>query len=274
MTDVQTKSPEASVPIESSGEISEQLQSIADYWNTHIHDLTIAEHPIGSAEFFAELDAYRFDKLRYLPRLVDFSAFSGESLLEVGCGVGIDLARFAAGGAVVTGVDLSEVSIELARRNFEQRGLNGAFHVMNGEAMTFEDDRFDVVYAHGVLQYTSDAAIMVREIHRVLRPGGRAIMMVYNRRSWLRLMSVLMRVSLEHEDAPCLRLFTRGQFRRMLDPFDRVEIIPERFPVPTRLHRGLKAVLYNRLFVGSFNLMPRPLVRWSGWHLMAFATKR
>ncbi|NOS99135.1 MAG: class I SAM-dependent methyltransferase [Phycisphaerales bacterium] len=246
---------------------------IAAYWNEHIHDLSVATQPAGSRGFFEELDAYRFDKLRYLPKLVDFGAFGGQSLLEVGCGVGIDLARFAGGGARVTGIDLAATSIELARTNLSQRGLTGELSVMNGEQMSFADSQFDMVYAHGALQYTADAARMAAEIHRVLKPGGTAIMMVYNRRSWLRFMSKTMGVGLEHEDSPFLRLFTRREFRSVLAPFRNVRIVPERFPVATKLHRGVKAVLYNGVFVGVFNLLPRPLVRWSGWHLMAFATK-
>jgi len=88
------------------------------YWNEHIHDLEVATQPLGSIGFFDELDEYRFDKLRYLPQLVDFSGFSGKKLLEVGCGVGIDLVRFAKGGTDVTGIDLAEVSIDLAKQNF------------------------------------------------------------------------------------------------------------------------------------------------------------
>ena len=62
-----------------------------------------------------------------------------------------------------------------------QNGLKADLHVMNGECMQFPDNSFDVVYAHGVLQYTADTGKMIAEIHRVLKPGGEAIMMVYNR---------------------------------------------------------------------------------------------
>jgi ubiquinone/menaquinone biosynthesis C-methylase UbiE len=247
--------------------------AIQAYWNEHIHDLAIATHEIGTLEFFEELDEYRFDKLRYLPRLVDFSAYHGQRLLEVGCGVGIDLVHFARGGAQVLGIDLAQQSIELGRENFRLRNLEGAFAVMNGEALDLPDEAFDVVYAHGVVQYTANPARMIEEIHRVLKPGGTAIIMVYNRHSWLRLMSVLVRVPLEHENAPFLRTFSSREFRSLLKPFRMVRMIPERFPVATRLHKGLKAVLYNKLFVGAFNVLPRPFVRWSGWHLMAFAEK-
>jgi len=249
------------------------IAAIAAYWNDHIHDLEIATQPVGSAGFFDELDAYRFDKLRYLPQVVDFPSYQGQQLLEVGCGVGIDLVRFARAGAIVTGVDLAEVSIELARQNFAHRGLTADLQVMNGEALIFADNSFDIVYAHGVLQYTADAAQMARELHRVLKPGGEAIVMVYNKYSWLNALSKLMKVGLEHEDAPVLKKYSIGELQEILRPFPQIRIIPERFPVESRLHRGLKGALYNKLFVRAFNILPRALVRPTGWHIMAFARK-
>lgn len=249
------------------------LAAIRDYWNEHIHDLEIATQPVGTLDFFQELDEYRFDKLRYLPQVVDFSAYRGQQLLEVGCGVGIDLVRFAGQGAVVTGVDLAEVSIDLAQKNFELRGLAADLRVMNGEALEFKDNSFDAVYAHGVLQYTANAQRMVYELHRVLRPGGEAILMVYNKYSWLNVLSKLMKVELEHEDAPVLKKYSIMEFRNLLKPFERVRIIPERFPVKTRLHHGLKATLYNDVFVNLFNLLPKPLVQPFGWHIVAFVYK-
>jgi ubiquinone/menaquinone biosynthesis C-methylase UbiE len=258
---------------QSGSNVAFLLDQIAAYWNEHIHDLEIATQPIGSAAFFAELDAYRFDKLRYLPQIVDFNGYQGQALLEIGCGVGIDLARFAQGKAVVTGVDLAPVSIDLAQKNFGQRDLPAALHVMNGEALDFADANFDVVYMHGVLQYTADPAQMISEAHRVLRPGGQLILMVYNKYSWLNALSKIMRVGLEHEDAPVLRKFSIREVRQLLRPFAQVKIVPERFPVESKLHKGLKATLFNKLFVKSFNLLPRKLVSFSGWHIMAFGIK-
>ena len=250
------------------------IDRIRTYWNTRIHDQEMSGAAPGTLEFFDDLDDYRFDKLRYLPRLVDFDGYRGRRVLEVGCGIGIDLVRFARGGARVTGVDLAQQAIELARRNVELHGVAAdALEVADGEALPFGDATFDVVYAHGVVQYTSDPARLVGEAHRVLRPGGEAIVMVYNRRSWLSVMSALTGTALEHADAPVLRTFTIGEFRRLLDPFGEVRIVPERFPVPSRLHKGWKATVYNRVFVGTFNALPRRLVRPLGWHLMAFCRK-
>lgn len=249
------------------------ISKIAAYWDEHIHDLAITTHPVGTPGFFQQLDNYRYDKLNYLPQLVDFSSYKEKRFLEVGCGVGIDLVRFARAGAIVTGIDLSTTSIELARNNIEQNGLTADLWVMNGESMQFPDKSFDVVYAHGVLQYTADAGKMIAEIYRVLKPGGEAIVMVYNRNSWLNLMQKLTKVPLEHEDAPVLKKLSIGELKRLLKPFRNYRIIPERFPVKTKLHSGWKAYFFNDVFVGIFNLIPKALVRPLGWHLMAFATK-
>ena len=249
------------------------IAQITAYWDEHIHDLAITTHPVGSPGFFQQLDDYRYEKLNYLPRLVDFPSYRGKTLLEIGCGAGIDLVRFARAGVNVTGIDISTTAIDLAQKNMVQNGLAADLQVMNGESMQFPDNSFDVAYAHGVLQYTADPEKMIAEIHRVLKPGGEFIVMVYNRNSWLNIMRQVTKVPLEHEDAPVLMKYSISELKQFLIRFKSHRIVPERFPVKTKLHSGWKARFFNNVFVGTFNLMPKSLVRPLGWHLMAFATK-
>ena len=249
------------------------LVAVRDFWNSHVHDWKVAKSPAGTKAFFEEIEEYRFEKLHYLPKLVDFSGYSGKTLLDVGCGVGNDLARFAKGGAHVTGIDLAEHSIELARANFQFRELDGDFRIMDGESMSFPDESFDVVYCHTVLHFTPDPRRMVAEIHRVLKPGGDAILMTVNRHSWLNLVNKVAKVEIDHLDAPVFRQFSIDEFDELLAPFEQHRIVPERFPVRTKVHGGLKARMFNILFVDAFNAMPRKLVRRYGHHLMAFARK-
>jgi SAM-dependent methyltransferase len=243
------------------------------YWNRHIHDLEITRHPVGTPGFFADLDQYHFEKLHHLPRLVAFDGYRGRKVLDVGCGAGTDLIRFARGGAEVTGVDLTQSAIDLARQNFAQQGLTGDLRVSDGEHLPFADNSFDLVFAHGVVQYTSAPSALVAECHRVLKPGGEAVFQVYNRVSWLNLLSKVMKVPLEHEDAPVLVKYTASEFRRLLAPFREVRLVYERFPVKSRLHGGWKGLAFNTMFVGTFNALPRALVRRFGWHLLAFCRK-
>ncbi|HET7616925.1 MAG TPA: methyltransferase domain-containing protein [Vicinamibacterales bacterium] len=246
---------------------------VREYWNHHIHDLDITTHPVGSPGFFADLDQYHFEKLHHLPRLVDFAGYAGQRVLDVGCGAGTDLVRFARGGAAVTGVDLSSSAIDLAKQNFAQQRLDADLRVADGAHLPFPDDTFDFVYAHGVIQYAADDRAVIAECRRVLKAGGTVMFQVYNRVSWLNALSKLMKVPLEHEGAPVLRRYSEGELRARLEGFARVDIVHERFPVKSRLHGGWKGVLFNTFFVGGFNALPRALTRRFGWHLLAFCRK-
>jgi SAM-dependent methyltransferase len=249
------------------------IDDVRNYWNAHIHDLEITSHPVGSPGFFADLDQYHFEKLHHLPRLIAFDGYRGKRVLEVGCGAGTDLVRFAKGGAIVTGVDLSPSAIALARQNFAQQGLEADLREADGERLPFPDNTFDLVYAHGVVQYTADDQRLVDECRRVLKSGELAVFQVYNRVSWLNALSKLMKVPLEHEDAPVLGKYSAAELRGLLKGFKEVRLVEERFPVKSRLHRGWKGVMFNTFFVGTFNALPRSLVRRFGWHLLAFCRK-
>jgi SAM-dependent methyltransferase len=259
---------------EAEGKGPEELKrAIRDYWNGRIHDREMTSHEPGTAGFFEDLAAYRYDKNRYLLKRVDFEGYRGKKVLELGCGVGLDLARFARGGAEVTGVDLSTTAIELAKKNFELHGLMGDLRVGDGEALALADGIFDLVYAHGALQYTSEPRKMVDEALRVLKPGGVFFGQLYNRKGWLLFMSKVANVRLEHTDAPAFHLNTKREFQRMTAGFSRCKVIGERFPVKSRLQKGLKGLIYNVFFVNFFRLVPKPLVRRWGAHLIGIATK-
>lgn len=248
-------------------------EAVRAYWNHRIHDLDVSRHAPGTPGFFADLDEYHFDKLHHLLRLVDFEGQRGRRVLDVGCGAGVDLVRFARSGARATGVDIAPAAIGLARRNLEIQRLDARLLVADAEALPLAEGQFDMVFAHGVVQYTSHPQALVDECRRVLKPGGQAIFQVYNRVSWLNLLSKVMKVGLEHEDAPVLRKYSAAEFRALLSGFSETRLVPERFPVKSRLHGGWKGTLYNTFFVGAFNAVPRPLVRRFGWHLLAFCRR-
>ena len=245
---------------------SASQHAVRAYWERHIHDLDITRHPPGSAGFFADLEQYHFEKLHHLPALVPFGEFRGRRILEVGCGAGTDLIRFARSGAIPTGVDLAESSIKLASSNFSLEGRAADLLVADGEALPFHDKSFDLV-SHGVVQYHRRSCLVASADACSSREGQSV--------SGLQPHLVVERVVSRHQGR--LRHVMRrswkysiGEFRDLLKDFSRVRIVPERFPVKTRLHGGLKAALYNTCFVGLFNAMPRPLVRQFGWHLLAF----
>ena len=138
----------------------------------------------GTRHFYELVEAHRYTKEWHIPAAADFSGARGLKVLEIGCGLGTDGARFAEAGAHYTGVDLTEAAVELARRRFELFDLPGTFQTADAESLSFPDESFDLVYSHGVLHHTPETGKALQEIHRVLRPRGRAVVMLYHRGSY------------------------------------------------------------------------------------------
>jgi ubiquinone/menaquinone biosynthesis C-methylase UbiE len=167
--------------IDSNSDLKERVRA---FWQAHPCGTKFSDAEMGTPEFFERVEAHRYTKEWHIPDAADFAGTRGLRVLEIGCGMGTDGAQFAQAGAHYTGIDLTEAAIELARKRFELSGLEGEFRVADAENLDFADNLFDRVYAHGVLHHTPDIARAVAEIHRVLKPGGRAIVMLYHRGSY------------------------------------------------------------------------------------------
>ena len=166
---------------EAGQNLKEQVRA---FWQSHPCGTKFTEGvELGSPEFFRRVEEFRYAKEGHILVAADFASAGGLKVLEIGCGLGTDGVQFAKAGADYTGVDLTEAAVELARRNFEWRNLPGQFRTADAEKLEFADDTFDLVYSHGVLHHTPDTARAVREVHRVLKPGGRAVVMLYHRDS-------------------------------------------------------------------------------------------
>jgi glycosyltransferase involved in cell wall biosynthesis/ubiquinone/menaquinone biosynthesis C-methylase UbiE len=201
-----------------------------------------------SLQWFMEAEAYRYGQ--YAPWMADvmeFARHSGEKVLEIGGGMGTDLAQFARAGAIVTDLDLSAGHLELARENFALRGLGTKFVLHDAEQLPFDDQIFDLVYSNGVLHHTPNTTAVVAEIFRVLKPGGRAIVMVYAEDSlhyWRNLvweiglkegqinehsMGDIMSAVVERSDHaaahPLVKVYTKRRLRKLFDRFESIEIV-------------------------------------------------
>lgn len=162
----------------------ELKERVRAFWQAHPCGTKFSDAEIGTPEFFARVEAHRYEKEWHIPAAADFTNTRGLRVLEIGCGMGTDGAQFAKAGAIYTGIDLTDAAVELARKRFEVSRLKGEFRVADAERLDFPEASFDLVYSHGVLHHTPDIEAAVREIHRVLKPGGRAMVMLYHRGSY------------------------------------------------------------------------------------------
>ena len=174
-------------------------------------------------------------------------------MLEIGGGMGTDLAQFAKNGARTTDIDLSAGHLALAQENFTLRGLTGRFVHHDAERLPFDDNSFDVVYSNGVIHHTPNTRGLVDEIYRVLRPGGRAIIMVYAENSlhyWgvqvgmlglrggmLETSSVgdIMSRSVEmtaNDARPLVKVYTKRRLARLFSRFSDITIVKRQLTAP------------------------------------------
>ena len=131
-------------------------------------------HP-DTLEWFLEVERYRYDVYApWMREVMEFDRHAGEHILEIGAGIGTDHAQFAKAGGIMYDVDLASGHLDLAKRNFELRGLQGTFRHGDAETIPFNDNSFDLVYSNGVIHHTPNTTQVVKEIYRVLKPGGAA----------------------------------------------------------------------------------------------------
>lgn len=244
-------------------------REIQNFWTHHVNaerilGKEVTQHARGGDAYFADLENQRYRSHRHLLPWIQ-GMQPGRSVLEIGCGVGLDTYTMAGHGLNVTSVDLTEIAVHTAHQRFRRHQLGGSFAVADAGCLPFPADTYDYVYSFGVLHHAADTPATINEVHRVLKPNGEARIMLYHRRSVNELVHRLTRIPFEEKDAVCpvVRRFTRAEVHSMFRAFSKVEI---------RLD-----YVYGEGYGKIFHLTPRWLYDWLsrrfGWHLMIVATK-
>lgn len=250
---------------------------VRDFWDETPCGTTHGKGSEGSLEFFEEIEEKRYKLEPFIHQCAQFSRWYGKKVLEVGCGIGTDFLQFARAGADLYGIDLSRRSIELVERRLKLYGLKG--RVLNGDAenLPFKDNTFDLVYSWGVIHHTPDTQKAIDEIHRTLKPGGKAIVMVYHKFSLLVLRILLLKGILTGElftkgfqyvlnkytenanqKNPLTRCFSQNEAKRMFKNFSNIQT--KIFLTSYETHRIPKAIV---------NILPNSF----GWFMCVSGTK-
>ena len=163
-------------------------QATIEQWTADPCGENVAGGETGTRAYFEALEQSRVDYAPWMADQLGYAGTSGMSVLDVGNGQGIDLVRYARAGAQVTGIDLTPRHVELARAHLAAYDLPGTVVLGDAEELPFPDAGFDRVSSNGVLHHTPNIEPALREIRRVLKPGGEARIILYNRSSlhyWL-----------------------------------------------------------------------------------------
>ncbi len=217
-------------------------KNIPQQWYSKKEPFTLA--------WFNELSFKRYD--RYYPHIKKWAEFEyhrGEEVLEIGCGIGTDLIEYAKHGAVVSGIDLGSDQIKLTKLNFNLRNLPfKEIKEGNAEKLPFPDNSFDLVLCVGVVHHTPNSEKAVREIYRVLKSDGQALVLVYARGwkhyikrcfihgillgKWFKYnfdwKKVYNEVSEVHGGTPKTEIYTKRQIKKLFSCFSNIELRKQR----------------------------------------------
>lgn len=253
-------------------------EDVREFWQNNPLCNTGISHPSGSRDFFEAYDKQResIESIPYSYALHEYKEFKGKKVLDVGSGNGYVLSKYATEGAEVFGIDITEAGIDLCLKRFEYMGLNGNFQVADAQAIPFPDDTFDCVCSMGVLHHVPDTQKALSEIYRVLKPGGRLIVMFYHRNSakyqfkyrvWSWFTGKTLQQLVNEFDGvgnPKGTVFSKSQLRILLSAFSDVKMHVGYLETKDIFLRGARYLPRNLL---------KPLAPVIGWNLYAKGRK-
>jgi ubiquinone/menaquinone biosynthesis C-methylase UbiE len=271
---------------EDAGTLAQLMATMPDQELKHAVRSHWAAQPCGTRDidvenrkrFFAEIERERYEWEPYIKRFARFERGRGKKVLEIGVGAGTDFINWVRAGATATGVDLTEQGVTLTRERLALEGLTANVEVADAEKLPFDDASFDIVYSYGVLHHTPDTPAAFREVWRVLKPGGTALLMVYHLRSWVTLLVWAVQSAAKgrpwesprksvfnHLESPGTKAYTLTEARRMMRDagFSRVEARSQLSHGDLLLMRPTSKYASTAHKV-LWRLYPRALVRLTG----------
>jgi len=267
------------------------IDQVQSYWDRRPCNIRHSTKTPGSREYFDEVEKRKYFVEPHIPRFAEFPRWQDKRVLEIGCGIGTDTINFARNGASVTAVDLSEKSLEMARKRAEVYGLADRIRFYHGSAEQLEQvvppQTFDLIYSFGVIHHTPHPERVLEQLGSYSRPGTTVKFMVYNRHSWKvfwilltygkcqfwRLKELIARYSEAETGCPVTYSYSRRELRELMERHGfrvkRVQI-EHIFPYCIRDY-----IQYRYIKEWYFRWMPEPLFhaleRMLGWHLCVTA---
>ena len=262
--------------------IVEQKNEVRRFWNAD---------PCGTRYLEQRQDFEAHARMRYalepfIPDFADFKSARGLKVLEIGVGMGADYLEWLKAGANATGVDLSSASLQQARSRCDLAGFSADLQVADAENLPFPSDSFDVVYSYGVMHHSPDTTRCISEAWRVLKPGGKAKIMIYHHPSmtgillWLRYgiwQDKSLRKSVyDHLESPGTKSYRRQEALSLMGDFRDVHVQVAFSPGDLLLHQPSER-FQSEFYRFVWKIYPRWLVRAlagrMGLFLLLTATK-
>ena len=158
-------------------------ERVREYWDGRPCDADLSDRTRLSREYFLDIERQRYGLQPHILDVISKVDWRGKQVLEIGSGLGTDARTIVGKGGVYTGINVDRASTEATAQALRVFSLRGSALQRDATSLDFPDGTFDVVYSFGVLHHIPAVGKAVAEIHRVLKPGGELLVMLYNRTS-------------------------------------------------------------------------------------------
>ncbi|OGF68282.1 MAG: hypothetical protein A2Y62_02925 [Candidatus Fischerbacteria bacterium RBG_13_37_8] len=168
----------------------DKLKQVENFWDRNLCGKHFINAKFPSKDFFEQYRNFRYHKEHHLNSFNDYPSALNKDVLEIGIGIGADGTQWAKYAKSYTGIDITDEAIYATKLHFNILGLKGNFLKSNAESLPFHDNKFDIVYSHGVLHHILNIENALSEVYRVLRPKCKLILMLYSKDSfnyWIRI---------------------------------------------------------------------------------------
>lgn len=251
------------------------IEDVRAYWNARPCNVKHSQQPIGSREYFDEVERKKFTAEPHIPWFCEFDRWKNKRVLEIGSGIGTMAINFAHAGADYTGVELSEESLKLTRQRFDVYGHQGNFYSGNAEELTkfVPVEPYDLVFTWGVIHHSPHPGKILQEARNYLAPGSTLKVMVYASNSWKNFM---IEAGYDQPEAqygcPIAYTYTEKQLVDLIGTGFEIENITQDHIFPFQVEPYKRGEYVRQPW---FDAMPdemfRVLERKLGWHLMITA---
>lgn len=253
--------------------MSVDISQVSTFWDSRPCNIRHSNEPVGTRQYFDEVEARKYFVEDHIPRFADFSSWGDKRVLEIGCGIGTDAVNFARNGANYTGVELSKESLKITQQRFNVFGLSGRLLEGNAEKIDslFPNETFDLIYSFGVLHHTPSIEASFKAIRKLTNKKTIFKMMVYAKNSWK---SALINEGLDQPEAqfgcPIANVYTNEEITKLLSESGfKVISIQQDHIFPYNVEQYKK---YNYKMEPWFESMPKDLKKaldhQLGWHLL------